>query len=77
MKNIKLYVSGMSCDGCVNSVRTILSKNLGIDKDDIDVNLDNGTAIFGTDANVDPDSDEFAATLYELKNQGFPTQKVD
>ncbi|QDG51514.1 heavy-metal-associated domain-containing protein [Persicimonas caeni] len=76
MKELKILVSGMSCGGCANSVRTIISKNLGLDKDDIDVSVDNGTAIIATDEPVDTDSDTFHATLYELKKQGFPAQKV-
>lgn len=76
-KDIKLYVSGMSCNGCVNSVRTILSNNLGIDKDSIDVNIEGGSAIIRTDEPLDPNSDQLAETLYELKKQGFPAQKAD
>ncbi len=76
MKHLKILVSGMSCGGCVNSVQTIISKKLDIDKDDIEVSLDNGTAIIATDEPVDTDSETFHATLYELKKQGFPAQKV-
>ena len=77
MSQIKLYVSGMSCNGCVNSVRTILGNHLGMDKDTIDVSLENGTAIIDTDRPLDPGSDELAEALYQLKRQGFPAQKVD
>ena len=76
MKELKILVSGMSCNGCVNSVRTILSKNLGLDKDDIEISLSNGTAVIATDEPVDTDSEKFHTTLYELKRQGFPAQKV-
>ncbi len=77
MKQTKLYVSGMSCNGCVNSVRTILSKNLGVDKDEIDVSLDNGTAVISTDEPLDAKSEQLAEALYALKEQGFPAQKAD
>ena len=30
---IDLKVEGMSCDGCVRSVRAILAKTLGVDRD--------------------------------------------
>ena len=77
MSELKLYVSGMSCGGWVNSVRTILSNGLGIDKDDVDVDLDNGTAVIKPGESVATESDRLNETLYELKKQGFPAQKID
>ncbi len=76
MSQIKLYVSGMSCNGCVNTVRTVLSNKLGLEKDDIDVSLDNGTAVIATDEPLDPDSEELAGALFDLKKRGFPAQMV-
>jgi copper chaperone len=77
MNQTKLYVSGMSCGGCVNSVQTILSKQLGIDKDDIDVDLDNGTAIITSDEPLSADSDALDEAIFALKRQGFPAQKFE
>jgi copper chaperone CopZ len=77
MNELKLYVSGMSCDGCVNSVRTILSNGLGIPKDNVDVSLDNGTAVIKPGDTSETSSDQLDATLYELKKQGFPAQRLD
>ncbi|MFP4597545.1 MAG: heavy-metal-associated domain-containing protein [Persicimonas sp.] len=76
MSQIKLYVSGMSCNGCVNTVRTVLSNKLGLEKDDVDVSLDNGTAVIATDKPLDPDSEELAGALLDLKKRGFPAQMV-
>jgi copper chaperone CopZ len=77
MTELKLYVSGMSCNGCVNSVRTILSNGLGVDKDDIDVSLDNGTAVIKPGEDAPSGGDQLDETLYKLKKQGFPAQQVD
>ena len=36
---VKFYVSGMTCDGCANSVQKMLSDGLGVPKDDVEVDL--------------------------------------
>ncbi|MFW5966330.1 MAG: heavy-metal-associated domain-containing protein [Persicimonas sp.] len=75
MDDYKLYVSGMSCEGCANSVRSILSNELALDEEDIEVSIDNGTAVIASDEPFNEDSDRLAAALYALKKQGFPAQR--
>lgn len=72
---VKLYVSGMSCQGCVRSVRAILSRNLSVDESDVAVDLEGGTAIVKMPAGAGADEDKLAETLFELKREGFPAQQ--
>ena len=73
---VKLYVSGMSCQGCVGAVRSILSRGLGVDEGHVDVDLEGGTAIVRMPSEADDDADKLNATLFELKREGFPTQQI-
>lgn len=68
---MKLNVEGMSCGGCVNSVRRILVKNLEVDDSSIDVDLDGGTATIPDDV----DDAQVAAALEKLTKAGFPSQR--
>lgn len=54
MKSIKLKVTGMSCPGCVTSVRETLLSIKGIDAADIDIESNTAT-VKTTDDNVSGD----------------------
>lgn len=45
-ETIELEVEGMSCQGCVRSVRAILSKSLQIEREAVEVDLEAGAARF-------------------------------
>ena len=63
---IELKVEGMSCGGCVRSVRAILAKTLGVAKDAVEVDLEAAKATV-------PDVDESALSVAidKLAGQGF------
>lgn len=66
---ITLQVTGMSCQGCVRSVSAIISKELGIERDQVSVDLEQKRASFPhTGAALEP-------LLERLKAQGFPSQR--
>ena len=69
---MELQVEGMSCGGCVSSVKRILARQLGLEPDDVEVDLD------GRRARIPDDSD--AAKLDEaftkLEKAGFPTRRA-
>lgn len=71
-QKIELNVSGMSCQGCVRSVKAILGKSLGIERDGIDVALEEGKARFdfGGEAEV------LETAIARLSEQGFESQKA-
>jgi copper chaperone len=51
--SVTIKVKGMTCGGCVSSVRTALEKTAGVDSANVDLN--SGTAeIFFDDTFVDP-----------------------
>ncbi len=68
---IELKVEGMSCQGCVRSVRAILSKTLGVEKDAVDVDLEAERARV-----PDADADALARALTKLDAQGFPAARL-
>jgi copper chaperone CopZ len=75
-ETVKFYVSGMSCDGCANSVQKLLSDGLGVTKDDVEVDLNGQSAVVRVETTVDEDDDKLSDTLYTLRREGFPTQFV-
>jgi copper chaperone CopZ len=75
MARLKLEVSGMNCGGCANSVRTILSDKLGVEKDRVDVRLDDEAA--SVELNTAASAEKLDAALFELQEQGFPSKVVE
>jgi copper chaperone CopZ len=69
---MKLKVEGMSCGGCVSSVRRILTKSLALDEESVTVDLEAGQATLPDD--VDPGALEDA--MGKLQNAGFPTARA-
>jgi len=66
---IALHVTGMSCQGCVRSVTAIISKELGLEREQVHVDLELKRASFPhTDAALEP-------LLERLSAQGFPSQR--
>ncbi len=68
---MKLKVEGMSCGGCVGSVKKILVRQLEVAEDSVDVSLDEGAANVPDD--VDPA--RLDAALQKLDNAGFHTTR--
>lgn len=64
---VELLVTGMSCQGCVRSVKAIIAKSLGIERDDVDVDLDSGRAVF----EVSGAREGLKLALNKLDKQGF------
>ncbi|MCB1935328.1 MAG: heavy-metal-associated domain-containing protein [Nitrosomonas sp.] len=48
MQTTTIKIQGMTCGGCVNSVKTVLEKLPGVDQ--VDVSLDNAEAVIQHDA---------------------------
>lgn len=66
---ISLNVQGMSCQGCVRSVTAIISKTLELDREQVEVSLEQAQASFpNTGADLAP-------LLEKLTAQGFPSVK--
>ncbi|AWV91308.1 heavy-metal-associated domain-containing protein [Bradymonas sediminis] len=74
MKTLELSVAGMSCGGCANAVRTMLSQKLGVDRDRVEVSAEAGTASVKLDSAPTPEQLESA--LQALKEQDFPASIV-
>lgn len=74
MKTLELKVSEMSCGGCANSVRAVLSQELSVDKDQVEVSVEDGKARVKSDA--EPTSEQVDSALKALKEQGFPASVV-
>ena len=62
-----IEVSGMSCGGCVSSVRRILTRELGEDENAIEVSLDDGRATVPEGI----DRDRLEAAVQRLADAGF------
>lgn len=62
-----LKVTGMSCGGCVGSVRRIIARQTGLDDEAIEVDLETGRARF-----PEPKTD-LEALLEKLERAGFPS----
>ena len=69
----ELKVNGMSCDGCVRSVRKILSQQTGLDEVHIQVDLDNGRAMLPA-ASLNAEKVDKAAEA--LSSQGFASHRA-
>ena len=69
---MELKVEGMSCGGCVNSVKRILTKNLEVDESSIAVDLDAKSATIPDDT----DTARLETALEKLKMAGFPAQRL-
>lgn len=67
-----LKVEGMSCGGCVNSVRRILAKNLNVAEESVDVDLDDGRATIPDDL----DGAAVDTALGKLEKAGFPSARA-
>lgn len=65
-QNIQWSVAGMSCQGCVRSVTSIISATTGLEKDAIDVDLENAQARFQAPADAPLD-----ALAQKLEDAGF------
>lgn len=65
MEHIQFQVEGMSCGHCVNAIETALSKEVGVQS--VQVNLDKGTVMI--DYNADQVSESTLSLTIE--NQGF------
>lgn len=63
----RLQVRGMTCNGCVRSVTTIISSVLGVDKDAVQVDLSRGVAEFAKPQ----DAARIAELIERLGRQGF------
>lgn len=72
MTDLKFSVSGMTCGGCANSVRTILSRQFGVDKEQVQVDLDDAQA--QVQLAKRPAADQLDAALTALNEHGFPSQ---
>jgi len=69
---MELKVEGMSCGGCVSSVKRILTKQLEVPEDEVEVELAEGRAVV-------PDSvsdDKLAVALERLTAAGFPSTRA-
>lgn len=67
---MELKVEGMTCGGCVGSVRRILARQLDLEQDDVTVDLEGGKAIVPDDTN----REKLSAAYEKLANAGFPTR---
>jgi copper chaperone CopZ len=68
---MELKVENMTCGGCVNSVRRILVKQLGVDEATVNVDLESGRATAPA-----ADSDKVATAIEKLARAGFPAHSV-
>lgn len=68
----RLHVEGMSCGGCVRSVTAILARTLGMEREDVEVDLDAESAtIHGL-----PDPDKLTEAIERLSTKGFEARPV-
>lgn len=50
MQTTRLKIQGMTCGGCVNSVKTVLERLSGVDQ--VDVSLENAEAVIQYDPSL-------------------------
>lgn len=65
---MELKVNNMTCGGCVSSVRRILGKQLGVDENEVQVELESGRATI-----PDAPAERLQVALEKLAKAGFPT----
>ncbi len=63
---MEIRVSGMTCQGCVRSVTAIVAKGLGVERDQVSVDLDAGVASF-----PEAPPERVEALMEKLGRQGF------
>lgn len=63
---MELKVSGMTCQGCVRSVTAIVAKTLGVEREEVEVELEPGVARF-----PEASAEQVAAVVEKLGKQGF------
>ncbi len=71
-EKVELDVTGMSCQGCVRSVKAILGKSLGLDREQVEVDLESGKARF----EYEGDGASLEQALARLEEQGFASQRA-
>ena len=69
MAHYTLHVEGMTCGGCVRSVRTMISKTLSLDAEAVEVDLEGKHAAFDV-----ADDTDLAPLLAKLEKRGFPSK---
>lgn len=69
---MELKVEGMTCGGCVGSVRRILTKQLELPEDRVEVQLEGGRATVPDDV----PGDKLEAALQKLSGAGFPATRA-
>ena len=69
---MELKIEGMSCGGCVSSVQRILTRNLEVDADAVEVDLDGGSATVPDDL----DAERLQTALAKLAKAGFPATRA-
>lgn len=63
---MEIKVSGMTCQGCVRSVTSIVAKGLGVEREQVSVDLEEGVASF-----PEAPSERVEALMEKLGRQGF------
>ncbi|AEH06026.1 heavy-metal-associated domain-containing protein [Methanothermococcus okinawensis] len=70
MKELKLKISGMSCNMCVKSIKNLLSELDGII--DVGIDLEGGIGIIKYDENIITENDILNSEAFEL----YPAEKI-
>lgn len=68
MNNIKLYVEGMNCGGCVSSIQEALAADTAISE--VSVDLDSKTVSLATEKSIDE-------VLSLLQDAGYESEVVN
>lgn len=68
MNNIKLYVEGMNCGGCVSSIQEALAADTAISE--VSVELDSKTVSLATEKSIDE-------VLSLLQDAGYESEVVN
>mgnify|MGYP006191527297 CR=1 FL=1 len=69
---MELKVEGMTCGGCVSSVRRILTKQLDVGEDQVIVDLDASRATVPDDV----PGERLDLALQKLSGAGFPAARI-
>lgn len=65
MQTTTVHIKGMTCSGCVNSIKTVLEKIPGVSS--VDVSLENAQATI----QHDPSSSSYERFSQAIKDAGF------